>query len=401
MNKNRFVFFLGACCVVLLVVVLGKIFLNNHGKTKDLLLIYGDKQVNYTIDINSLYNNLPIETIDGFQFVGWALDSEGKNMVELTSVLGSEKTLYAIYAKASYPLKFILNGSKYKDYSSDFVMNVLYEDTVELDVPKLDGYTFMSWEVMGKKSSVENNVFKMGVEASTLRAMFAPNKYNIVINYNGGSYEGNSSDTVSLDYNSYLDLPTPVRDGYIFSGYEMSSGKIANGHFVFTKPVDVNITAKWVINNSSTKPSSSKTLVIENDKKADVSIGSDSKADVDVNPITPSVDPVVEPIVDPNTQPISETEPILEPSPESEKKEKDSADETSSVTVYYYLMSSDGNDYVLDRVVSEKVKKNTKYTANVISYDNFISPEKVTIDVADKKNYEITYKYNRKKLELL
>ena len=380
MSKRKVVITL--LCLVLLGIIAIFMLNNKPNATNVIKLNYGDGQVtNYELKEGLLFSDLPVEVKEGFQFVGWALDSNGTHMVSLNDVIKDQVEIYAIYSKATYKANIILNGSSYDSHSSDFVVNVQYQDKLILDKPVKKGYTFIKWDVSGKKSKINDNEFTMGVEDATLKAIFVVNKYNITIDFNGGIYDNKNSVTIETEYYSYINLPTPSKDGYVFSGYEFSDGVIEKGKYLLNVDKNVVIKAKWTVNNSS-NVNNDKPAIIDNDKK------DEPKPSEGDNPVKP----------DEPSKPLEPEEP--DQPGEGEEEEKPSVDETSSVTIYYYLMSSDGQSYVLDYTKSEKVKKGTKYSAEVRNYDNYINPDVITIDVDDKKDYSITYKYTRKKFNL-
>jgi uncharacterized repeat protein (TIGR02543 family) len=84
----------------------------------------------------------------------------------------------------------------------------------------------------------------MPVDGADLVAIWQVNSHTITLNVNGGTPI--SPTTLTVNYGSILSLPTPVREGYDFDGWETAEGVgYSNGSFM--PPIDLALIAQWEI----------------------------------------------------------------------------------------------------------------------------------------------------------
>lgn len=113
--------------------------------------------------IEGTYYKLPNIYQDDFNFLGWSLDSEGKNIItEITSETKGDLVLYANweYVFVSYSVEYDLDGG-------DVLGEVKYEynegETFYLPKVKKDGYRFLGWtEEKGSKNYINDIVYVTG-----------------------------------------------------------------------------------------------------------------------------------------------------------------------------------------------------------------------------------------------
>ena len=125
------------------------------------------KEVTY----DSKYGTLEIPSKKGYSFKGWYKDNEFIDIVDEDTIVSDDKdhTLYAKWEINSYKLT-INDGINTNEYT------LKYNDEKEIVIPERKGYSFVKWNITGTDSTINNNVFKMGTEDSTLVA-----KWKLVI----------------------------------------------------------------------------------------------------------------------------------------------------------------------------------------------------------------------------
>ena len=107
-------------------------------------------------------------------------------------------------------------------------------DIAEEDMPKTHykkGYV-IAWEDF-KKTGINQNV--------TVNAVLTPKTYTLTFDANGGTV---TTETLTVEYDSDYDLPTPTRGAYKFK-YWISEGKIYDLSGVWKFDEDVALTAIW------------------------------------------------------------------------------------------------------------------------------------------------------------
>ena len=119
------------------------------------------KEVTY----DSKYGTLDIPSKKGYTFKGWYKENDFINMVDENTIVNEDKdhTLYAKWEINSYKLT-IDTGINTNEYT------LKYNEEKEVFVPVRRGYSFVKWNITGTDSSINNNIFKMGIEDSTLVA---------------------------------------------------------------------------------------------------------------------------------------------------------------------------------------------------------------------------------------
>ena len=119
------------------------------------------KEVTY----DSKYGTLEMPSKKGYSFKGWYKDNEFIDIVDEDTIVSDDKdhTLYAKWEINSYKLT-INDGINTNEYT------LKYNDEKEIVIPERKGYSFVRWNITGTDSTINNNVFKMGTEDSTLVA---------------------------------------------------------------------------------------------------------------------------------------------------------------------------------------------------------------------------------------
>lgn len=158
---------------------------------------------------------LPTPTRKGYTFVGWY---DGSKNIPTTGTwtIDSDKTLTARWKAIEYSITYTLNGG------ANSVRNpntYTIEDSVKLDSPVKNGYTFEGWyanaDFTGDKAT---EIAKGTTGDMALYAKWNLTEYSITYELNGGV---NSADNPS-SYNilgENIVLASPTKDHYSFSGW--------------------------------------------------------------------------------------------------------------------------------------------------------------------------------------
>jgi uncharacterized repeat protein (TIGR02543 family) len=169
--------------------------------------------------------NVPI----GKQFVGWATDAEGSNLVSdasgklntrWTATLGS-KTIYAIFEDKTYTLNFDLDGgdwaedSTFKGTDIQLAFSRHIPDSVKKPVKQ--GYTFDEWYYTASGSKF----ITMPEGNATVKAGWIKKNYRVVIGRlsDTGEMENNTNETITngileeVPFETYIDPISPAISG--------------------------------------------------------------------------------------------------------------------------------------------------------------------------------------------
>lgn len=156
-----------------------------------------------------------------------------------------------------YTLKINPNGGTYNGKTTVTSITKKKGSKAEVKNPTRSGYLFVEWEVVSGNS----NFFSPGTETSmykfygnaTLKAKWVkkkdPNsKASVTVDPNGGTYEGSpSKKTITGTPGTSTIIKTPVRDGYIFKGWDITNidkNKYESPTFTFVRG-NTTMTARW------------------------------------------------------------------------------------------------------------------------------------------------------------
>ncbi|MCK5732023.1 MAG: InlB B-repeat-containing protein, partial [Tenericutes bacterium] len=161
----------------------------------------------------------------GYLFTGWDQD-----FLEVTADI----TCKAVYTQEHYNIVFLTDGGN--DVAS--INNLSYDDVLSLPTPIYLDYDFLGWYALG--SLIESGD-TMPDKDLLLIAKWEPHEYLL-------SFDSNSGSTVP-DQNYYIyddiaTLPTPIKTGYTFIGWEQTD-ELLTAPFSWEVHADINLTAIW------------------------------------------------------------------------------------------------------------------------------------------------------------
>jgi uncharacterized repeat protein (TIGR02543 family) len=172
----------------------------------------------------------------------------------------SETVIYLIYL-ASYDITVDPNGGVWNDSDSASVITLKEGESMEVENPTRDGYTFQDWTLSGEDSSLEDTTFTMGSENVTLTANWVANTDTpYTVNHykqnNNGSYPDTPSETESLtgttdtevtpDVHTYFGYISPEAQTKIIAG----DGKMTVDYYYQKLSRDISGTIKWEDKNN-------------------------------------------------------------------------------------------------------------------------------------------------------
>ena len=157
-----------------------------------------------------------------------------------------------------YTLTIDPNGGKYNNKTTPTTITKKIGDSESIKNPKRTDYIFLGWKVV----SGDSNCFSQGTSSSmykfysdaTLQAQWIKkgqsNSGTVIIDPNGGNYDGSTNKvTISGNAGSTTTIKTPVKDGYIFKGWEViniEKNKFNGNTFTFIQGT-TTLKAKWEV----------------------------------------------------------------------------------------------------------------------------------------------------------
>ncbi|PEJ60841.1 hypothetical protein CN692_01770 [Bacillus sp. AFS002410] len=202
--------------------------------------------------ITTDYNSITAPTAptrQGYTFVGWYKDAEGKTPWNFaTDKVSNDMVLYAKWNVNTYTVHFTSNGgSQIADKKAN------YDSVLTLPKPTRTGYTFAGWYTDAALKTAAGTTINLKGDI-TLYAKWNINQYTVKFNSNGGSTVA----AKTVNYNTTISQPSsPTRKGYVFLGwYKDASGKVAWNFAKDHVTANTTIYAKWVA--IPAKPSNAK-----------------------------------------------------------------------------------------------------------------------------------------------
>ena len=182
---------------------------------------------------------LPTPTRNYYEFIGWYYNDVKLSETKYNIV--GDVTVEAKWEAKPYFITYNLNGGK-NSASNPSVYTC--ETNITLQSPTKTGYTFKGWSE-GASSTIQNPyVLKDSTPTNiTLTANWTANTYKITFATNGG----NSITAMTVTYDKYYTLPTPVKEGYVFECWTItnsSSGTIIKSG-TWKKTSNITIYAQW------------------------------------------------------------------------------------------------------------------------------------------------------------
>ncbi len=184
-------------------------------------------------------NTLPEPTKTGYTFAGWYF-GDVLYTAETIYTETTDITLTAKWTGNTYTLELDPGEGAEVDPTE---VEVTYGEPVgELPVPTKEGYTFAGWvDEEGNPVTAETVYGNDG--DMKLTATWTANTYTITLDAGEGTVE---PATITVTFGAAIGtLPTPVREGYKFSGWKNADGKLVTSKTVYDIAGDSVLTAYW------------------------------------------------------------------------------------------------------------------------------------------------------------
>ena len=193
-----------------------------------------------SIQLNTLAEELPSSTREGYVFQGWCyIDGQGNEVLVKNdeAVFQNCVKLVAIWKQGEYTVHFNVNDKE----GSVITKQVVHGDEWgTLPVVNREGYTFDGWYLGGEKLSASAMVAV--VSETEVNARWTANQYNVVFKYEGGTpLEEKKEVTFG---SAYGELPEPTMYAYVFAGWLCEDEIVTEDTLVFVAK-NHYLTAQW------------------------------------------------------------------------------------------------------------------------------------------------------------
>lgn len=173
---------------------------------------------------------------EGYQFEGWFEDPafSGKSYSGGAAFSNTERKevhLYGKWSPVSYQITYNLGGGSISGEKTSYTVE---SETFTLPIPVREGYTFSGWT--GSNGGVLQTTVKVEKGSTgnkAYNANWSPVAYQITYHLNGGSMTGQKT-SYTIESADFI-LPTPVKDGYEFTGWTGSNGTTPQTRVVISK----------------------------------------------------------------------------------------------------------------------------------------------------------------------
>ena len=176
-------------------------------------------------------NNMPSPKRTGYTFDGW-YTSDGKK-ISPTDIVTKDYELHARWKPIAYTTIFDGNGGTSSIASTMFPYGHQYGSGFSEIYAVREGYTFLGWYTAATGGTEVLSSDYVPNENHTLYAHWKIKTYTIELDFNGGTYNGQESISLSYIYGQeFGTLPTPTKSGYKINGWYWSNRRISSSDIV-------------------------------------------------------------------------------------------------------------------------------------------------------------------------
>lgn len=211
-----------------------------------------NKVANDTITGSSNYGTTITPKVN--KYTGFASPSEKSLTIDVDTDPPTKNILNYNYERNKYTLTVNPNSGVWNGKTTTQNISLFYEQTYTIPNPTKTGYNFTGWQKTNNDSTLNDQVFKMGLANTALQATWSPKNYTLTYSVNGGNALSPSSKTITYDA-AYGSLPNPTRTGYRFDGWYTapSGGSKVTSSTIHRTENNVTIYAHWT-NTAPTTP---------------------------------------------------------------------------------------------------------------------------------------------------
>jgi len=193
--------------------------------------------------IGNSFNLAGTPTRASYNFAGWSDSRTAYGALATYTITASTPSAVTLTAQwiPVYTVSYILNGS-----TDTVTAPTLYDSGTVISLaaaPTLTGHNFAGWVDSSNNLRAASSSFTV-VANSTLQARWTAVPYSVTYNLGGASGTLPLQSSLTINQNFQV-APTPIRAGYIFTGWSDSSTVYAAGSTYVIASSNVTLTAQW------------------------------------------------------------------------------------------------------------------------------------------------------------
>ena len=206
--------------------------------------MFADEAETKTIEgVKGEYSPTDVPIREGYIFTGWN-ETDSAISGEPTVTVDHDVTLYAIWIEQTYTVILNANNGVFADETETKTIEDVKGEYSPVDVPIREGYIFTGWNETDSAISGEPTVT---VDRDvTLYAVWVEQTYTVTLNANNGMFADEAeTKTIEDVKGEYSPMDVPIREGYIFVGWNKSDDA-TTGNATVIVDQDVTLYAIWI-----------------------------------------------------------------------------------------------------------------------------------------------------------
>ena len=197
-----------------------------------------------TIDEGEVVTEETAPEYDGYTFKCW--ESNG-TCYDFNTLVTKDLDLVNSYNAIEYSISYDYDGGTLEEGQINPPIYTVATPTFDLYNPSKTGYTFLGWKDLNTNVVSNPTTITVGtINNKSYKAIFQINQDQLEIDPVGGIYSGDL--LITKDYGSIINIGTPEKTGYTFTGWELTgAGLYNNGIYTFGQG-NGKLTAQYSLN---------------------------------------------------------------------------------------------------------------------------------------------------------
>lgn len=188
-------------------------------------------------DTNNVILSTPTKI--GYTFEGWYTEATGGTKITSPYMPTSDITLYAHWTAKTYTITFNPGEGTVSPTTKTVTYNQTYGT---LPTPTREGYDFNGWKDFNGNTIKETDKVNI-TENATLIASWLGTEYTVTFDPDRGQV--NTTSKQVRNEGKYGELPTPIKQGYIFKGWYNSNNQKIESTNTVNLTANETLSAKW------------------------------------------------------------------------------------------------------------------------------------------------------------
>ncbi|MDY2696217.1 MAG: InlB B-repeat-containing protein [Eubacteriales bacterium] len=193
-----------------------------------------------------------IPTLDKYELLGWFTSLEATTPYNFDTIVTGDLILYAKWERAYFDVIFNYNGGKVGNDTyliTEFKKDSLITEPSDELIPILEDYELTGWYTESSCTNKWNFAQDKITKETILYAGWRRNVFYVTLNYNGTTYNGNSSRLIKVKENGVLQEPSEKYPQLNRTGFRFMYWYLEDESIPFTFPAtitsDIELKIYW------------------------------------------------------------------------------------------------------------------------------------------------------------